>query len=172
MLLERHSDACVQALDSDWPQTQTVPPDNVRAAPGAGGAVTISWEPIQYKGDPGYYEVFLATAPGGPYQLAGRTADKAAGSHDIRNLQVGVPYYFVVRTITLAGPRNQNNLVSADSAEVTMQPVALGLASLRAHAGGPVGLLLLVVAVALLTVAGWNWRMRELVKKRASSAEN
>jgi hypothetical protein len=172
MLLERHSDPCVDALDSDWPHTQTVPPEEVRAAPGGAGSVAISWDPIQYIGDPGYYEVFLATAPGGPYQLAGRTADKAAGSHEIRNLQVGVPYYFVVRTITLAGPRNQNNLISADSAEVTMQPVALGLASLSAHAGGPVGLLLFVVAVALLTVAGLKWRMRDQARGRSSSGES
>ncbi len=106
----------------EWWTLQTVAPSGVTAAHVAGGSVTLSWTPIAYTADAGYYEVGVSSTPGGPYSFdaASRTADKAASSSTISSLTTGT-YYFVVRTTTL--PHSDNpSVVSLPSEEV---PVTL-----------------------------------------------
>jgi uncharacterized repeat protein (TIGR01451 family) len=109
------------AKDSDWADTQTVPPTNVTATATATGTVKVTWAPIAYTGDGGYYQVKYATTSGGPYtKVASTTADKLATSYDVTGLSPGTAYYFVVETFTPAHGDQQNDLTSVLSAEVSM----------------------------------------------------
>ncbi len=146
------SPSCVDQLDPEWKNSQTVPPTSVEAvipqsAVTENYAIEVSWDPIDYAGDPGYYEVYASTVSGGPYQLAGRTIDKTVSSHTVRGLAAETPHYFVVRTVTNPTDRNQSELTSSDSIEVTGTPSMLSLTSFEA---GAVSVPLLVFVVLLL----------------------
>ena len=116
-----------QVNGNDWQATQTVPPIGVSAT-ASGTTITVSWTPIAYTGDTGAYEVYKATAPGGPYTLATSTPNKSASSASVTGLSALTTYYFVVATRTDAhtispDPQNTNNvniLRSANSAEVSV----------------------------------------------------
>ncbi|MCX6029703.1 MAG: fibronectin type III domain-containing protein [Chloroflexi bacterium] len=82
-----------------WDLTQTVAPTNLQAT-AAGSAVTLTWTPILYTGDGGYYEISYATAPGGPFVVHGHTADKTANNYTVTGLTPDIAYYFRVRTFT------------------------------------------------------------------------
>lgn len=92
------------ALYSDL-TTQTVPPTGLRAT-AAGNAVTLTWAPIWYTADSGFYEVSYAGAPGGPFTVHGWTADKTAASYTLTGLAAGRTYFFRVRTFTPAHSYN------------------------------------------------------------------
>ena len=63
--------------DPDWAETQTVPPTDVQGASQSSYSAQLSWTPIAYTEDRGYYEVSYGTAPGGPYNTTfGTTMDK------------------------------------------------------------------------------------------------
>ena len=81
--------------------------------------IMVSWLPVTYTTDPGYYKVLISEAAGGPYTLAGQTADKTTAAVNVTGLTPGTRYYFVVQTITNAHGNNQNVVESTDSAEVT-----------------------------------------------------
>ncbi len=81
--------------------TQTVPPTAVRATV-TGRTVTVTWTPILYTRDGGYYEVSYAMTPCGPFTVHGHTADKTASSYTITGLPPIASYYFRVRTFTPA----------------------------------------------------------------------
>ncbi len=81
--------------------TQTVPPAAVRATV-TGRTVTVTWTPILYTRDGGFYEVSYAMTPCGPFTVHGHTADKTASSYTITGLPPIAPYYFRVRTFTPA----------------------------------------------------------------------
>jgi len=98
----------------DWKNTQLVPPDvdNVDNTKVSGETVEISWKPISYQTEGGYYQVKYAEQPGGPYQNANTTtADKTTTSYVVTGLSPGTPYYFVVETHT-------NGLISDLSREL------------------------------------------------------
>ena len=105
--------------DPDWAMTQTVPPANLEAAARSGTSVEVTWAPIQYTGDGGYYQVSYATTGGGPYTAHGRTSDKTAASYVADGLSPRTTYYFVVRTYTPFHGRQQNDLWSAYSQEIS-----------------------------------------------------
>ena len=106
--------------DSDWAQTQTIPPTNLQATPLSENSIEISWTPILYSGDGGYYRVKYATTTGGPYIPATTTtADKSATSYVVTDLSPNTAYYFVVETYTPAHDMQQNDLTSALSTEVS-----------------------------------------------------
>lgn len=115
--------ACIAADDPDWAQTQTVPPTNLWAALAPPTTIQLSWTPILYTGNGGYYEIFYATAPGGSLARHGATANKSATGYNAGNLTPGVTYYFKVRTYTPAHLNNQSALTSAWSAEA--RPVTI-----------------------------------------------
>ncbi|QTA88232.1 choice-of-anchor D domain-containing protein [Desulfonema magnum] len=99
-----------------WAETQTVPPENINAALLSGDSVKITWTPISYTDDSGYYRVRYARESGGPYTEAGVTDDKTADQYEINGLSPGT-YYFVVETYTPAHDNQQNNLTSDISSE-------------------------------------------------------
>ena len=117
------SDPAVAAFlgdkDSDWADTQTVPPTDLQVVNVTGGSVELSWTPISYTWDAGYYELSYADSPGGPYTAHGVTANKSASSYVIDGIQPDMTYYFVARTHTAAHGDQQNDLWSWYSEEVS-----------------------------------------------------
>ena len=111
--------------DSDWAQTQTAPPTNVRATAQSSNSVQLTWTPILYTGDGGYYEISCATISGGPYTVHGTTSDKTATNYLADNLSPNTTYYFVVRTYTPAHGNQQNDLLSGTSQEVSAATTVL-----------------------------------------------
>lgn len=107
-----------------WDESQTVPPTDLRAVAN-GRTVTLTWTPIAYTGDGGFYEISYIVAPGGgpphkPFIIQGQTADKLASSYLLTDLTPGAAYYFRLRTFTPAHQTDwcyqQNDLWSDSSA--------------------------------------------------------
>lgn len=107
---------------SDWAATQTVAPSNLRVTVPTATSVALTWQPISYTADVGYYEVLMAPQAAGPYARVGVTADKHASSLTITDLPPGATRYFLVRTFTAKHGLQQNDLLS-DSTD----PVAVTL---------------------------------------------
>ncbi|MBP1659367.1 MAG: peptidase gingipain, partial [Candidatus Aminicenantes bacterium] len=116
--------AFLNAKDADWATTQTVAPTDVVAEAIDGAAVRISWTPIAFTAQAGYYRIYHAQTEGGSYELAGQTADKSATSFDATGLNQGQTYYFVVQTHTDPHQYNyyKNSVDSEYSAEVSATP--------------------------------------------------
>jgi hypothetical protein len=112
------ADSCVTANDPDWAATQTVPPTNVQALRMSPTSAELTWTPILYTGDGGYYEVRCGTTSGGPYTSQGKTADKTAATLTVTGLTPATPTYCVLRTFTPRHGDQQNDLTSIDSVEV------------------------------------------------------
>jgi uncharacterized repeat protein (TIGR02543 family) len=108
----------LNAKDPNWAATQTIPPSNVSATPLDGGNILISWTPIAYTGNTGFYRVLSSETEGGPYTQAAVTANKSATNALISGLTPGGRYYFVVQTHTDAHTANLNAVDSEYSAEV------------------------------------------------------
>ena len=109
--------------------SQTIEPTNLTVSGGDSSSVILSWQPIVYAWDAGYYEVGISQTPAGPYAFdpANRTADKWASSLQIGDLNQGETYYFVVRTVTLPLWINPSTLTSDPSNEVSASPNTLGV---------------------------------------------
>ena len=97
--------------DPSWSENQTVAPANTQAAPGISG-VALTWTPIPYTADGGYYEVSYATEIGGTYTVHGVTSDKTVSSYLVTGLAPDTLHFFRVRTFTPAHDVQQNNLWS------------------------------------------------------------
>jgi hypothetical protein len=106
-------------IGGDWESTQTVAPSGLVAGSAALDSVPLSWSPILYTGDAGSYRIWYGTRPGGPYNLGGTTADKAASASAVSGLSPGTTYYFTLDTTTEPHASNQNTVVSERSAEVS-----------------------------------------------------
>jgi Leucine-rich repeat (LRR) protein len=105
--------------DPDWAATQTIAPTGIAAASLGNAVVVVSWLPVTYLTDPGFYRVLISEAAGGPYTLAGQTEDKAASSVQVSGLTPGRRYYFVVQTHTNSHTDNSNAVESDTSAEAS-----------------------------------------------------
>ena len=111
--------ACLQVLDSAWASTQTVAPANLQVTASLPGTIQLTWTPIAYVEDGGYYEVSYATAEAGPFTVAGVTADKRAATYTAMNLAPDAAYFLRVRTYTPAHFGQQNALWSDYTPPVT-----------------------------------------------------
>ena len=109
----------LETHDPDWDETQTVPPSNVQITDLQSTSVELSWSPIQYTGDGGYYQVSYGTSSEGPYTVHGSTQDKAETGYVVDGLEADTDYYFVVRSYTPAHGFQKNDLWSAYSDEVS-----------------------------------------------------
>ena len=112
------SDPCVDLLDPDWKDTQTVPPTNVQIASATADSIELSWLPILYQADGGNYQVKYGTTSG-TYDTAGCTTnDKTETGCTIIGLASSTTYYLAVQTYTPQHGDQQNNLLSEFSSEV------------------------------------------------------
>ncbi len=109
---------CVASVDPDWANTQTVPPGGLQAITQSASQVRLTWIPILYTGDGGFYEVSYAINAGGPFTVHGVTPDKNASSYLVTGLSPATTYYFRLRTHTPAHGWQQNDLWSDYSAIV------------------------------------------------------
>ena len=139
--------------DSNWATTQTVAPTNIAAAAQGGNSVQVSWTPIAYTADGGYYAVYYATTPGGPYTKHGVTADKNSTNYLVTGLAANTQYYFSVSSYTPAHGEQQNELSSLYGAEATATTGGFSCASVAQIPQAECDAL-----VALYTSAGGaNW---------------
>ena len=120
----------LNSKDPDWENTQTIAPKNISAAAISTSVIRVSWDVISYTNDAGGYRVYYRTTPQGLWTCAGMTADKYATFYDIKGLNPGTKYYFVVKTQTDSHSMNKNTVVSEYSKEAsttTMGPVTYTL---------------------------------------------
>lgn len=109
--------ACMASFDPEWLQTQTVAPSNLTGTV-SGAQAALTWTPIPYQSDTGYYEISFRPA-GGAWTVHGVTANKSASSYMVTGLSPGVRYEFRVRTWTAAHtdpPAYQQNGLWSDYA--------------------------------------------------------
>ena len=109
--------AFLNAKNSMWVNTQTIAPIELGVKFATTDIVGLTWTPIAYTADGGYYQVYSSTLPGGPFNLVGVTASKLESAFTIEHLNPAVSYYFRLRTYTPAFGYQQNELWS-DFSEV------------------------------------------------------
>jgi len=103
--------AFLASKDPDWAQTQTAAPGSLQATPKPVNSVELTWTPIPYAGDGGYYEIGGSTTPGGPYSIYGHTINKSASTYLVSDL-LPCTTQLAIRTYTPAHRDQQNNLLS------------------------------------------------------------
>jgi len=115
--------AFLSVEDSDWAQTQTVAPSNLQSAQ-QGSDVRLTWTPIPYTGDGGYYEISASPSPGGPFAVLGTTASKASSEFLASGLGSG-SHFFRLRTFTPQHYNQQSDLWSQYTSSVPYQAWAI-----------------------------------------------
>jgi hypothetical protein len=105
-----------------WQNTQTIPPDNVRAQAKSSNSVLLSWSPVEYNVGSGNYIVSYRTSPDEPYTVFDTTVNKNIGQIEIAGLISGKNYFFVVQTKTEPHENNKNTVISGYSVEVSAKP--------------------------------------------------
>jgi hypothetical protein len=112
--------ALLNRLEPDWASTQTVAPGNVRAVRTSPTTITVTWNPIAYTADGGYYDVLDSPGSSGTFQSAGHTADKTATGFTLTGLDPNETYQLSVRTFTPAHPASgqQNDVLSDATAPI------------------------------------------------------
>ncbi len=108
----RRAKACLDALDPDWANTQNVPPTNLRVSQITTTSMTLTWTPITYTSDGGYYEIGTATSITGTFTLHGHTVDKTADHYLLDQLTPGQTYYIGIRTYTPAANAQSSDPLS------------------------------------------------------------
>ena len=106
---------------ANWASTQTVQPAGLTAV-NQGSDVLVTWTPIPYTGDSGYYEIGFNTDGSGTYTFnaGNQTVDKSGNQFLITGLAAQTAYFFTVRTRTLAQGTQLNTVVSATPARVSL----------------------------------------------------
>jgi len=100
------------AMDNDWADTQTVPPIDLQATSQSSRTIQLTWTPILYTDDNGYYEIGYSTSSGGPYTIHGTTSSKNSSEYTVTDLSPDTTYYFMVRAYTPAHDTQKNALTS------------------------------------------------------------
>ena len=98
--------------DPFWSGTQTTPPDDLAVDSVNDNNIALTWTPITYTADSGYYEIGVSTSPGGPYTPNAVTANKTATGGTATGLVPGTNYYLAVRTHTPNHGYQLNDLTS------------------------------------------------------------
>ena len=90
----------------------------------SGTSVALTWDPIAYTGDGGYYQVYSTTQNSGVYAKIGSTLYKSESGYIVEGLTPGQAYSFLVRTFTPKHGQQQNDLLSDSTDPVTVVPAA------------------------------------------------
>lgn len=110
-------DAFVRGLDSQYDQSQNIPPQPEIQVVLVGDTELISiWEQIPYTDNGGNYELHCGVISGGPYDIVISTTSKIETI--IQTIIPAGDYYCVHRTLTPANPNNKNDLVSPFGEEI------------------------------------------------------
>ncbi len=104
----------------DWESFQTVAPSDPFATVLSDTQVQVSWTPIAYTADGGYYEICLATASGGDCSLTWFSGPKTVNTGFAEPVAPATTYFIKVRTITEPHPFNGNTVTSDWTSEVTV----------------------------------------------------
>jgi Leucine-rich repeat (LRR) protein len=104
--------AFLNAKAPGWVDTQTIPPTDFQISNIDGNEVGLSWTPITYTRQGGYYEIFTAINSGGPFSKHGDTITKTASTYSATKLIPDTTYYLKVRTHTPVHGLQQNDLWS------------------------------------------------------------
>ncbi|MBL8112689.1 MAG: fibronectin type III domain-containing protein [Acidobacteria bacterium] len=137
------SDPMLEAfLDSiqfggDFSGTQTVAPSNLGVSGTTAVSAHLTWTPIAYTADPGFYVVSMSTSAQGPFQPVGQTSDKTEGLMIVAGLTPGTQYFFTVHTVTQAHASNGNTVTSEPSPAVTGTTTSCTYSLLPASANVP-----------------------------------
>ncbi|MEM7531165.1 MAG: C13 family peptidase [Chloroflexota bacterium] len=104
----------------DWMATQTIAPPafTVLPLPDLQGGVQLSWSPIAFQEEEGYYEVSLST-DGSTFEVYQTTTDKSTNSIVITGLAPATTYHTRIRTYTAPHYNQPNGLWSEYSDVVT-----------------------------------------------------
>jgi hypothetical protein len=97
---------------SEWDMSQTVTPTSLQASILVSDTIEVTWTPIRYTGDDGYYEISYATDLAGSFTVHGVTLDKTSSQYTLTELAPDTRYFVRVRTYTPAHENNQNELWS------------------------------------------------------------
>lgn len=122
LLNEADDEACITDLDPDWTSTQVAPPEDVQAATMTATKVQLSWAPATNAMSGGYYQVYVAADPEGPYSLDGATGSLAVSGYEVDELTPGTAYYFMVNSFVPAydgQPEAKTSVFSEPAATVT-----------------------------------------------------
>lgn len=114
--------AFFSSFNAAWLASQTIPPFDVHTTGVTATGATLTWTPIPYTGDGGYYEVLAVDPTTNTSTPAGRTADKTATGLTVTGLSPGPAYDFVVRTVTPPHGTQQNTVTSQNSDPATPAP--------------------------------------------------
>lgn len=109
----------VTSLSASFNSTQTLPPTDLQVVSTNASEIEITWTPIAYTADGGYYEVWFALNSGGPYNQHGTIADKTASSYTVDGLNPNTTYYIRLKAFTPVHSNNPNALTSDFSASVS-----------------------------------------------------
>jgi len=104
--------AFLNTNDSDWANTQTIAPKNLSATALSTNEIALSWSPITYTADGGYYEISISSDITGTYTVHGTTENKTANGYTLTGLAADTSYHFRVRTYTPAHDDQQNDIWS------------------------------------------------------------
>ena len=111
----------LKGKNPDGLKTQTIHPLDVAATALSQNQIKLTWTPISYTGDGGYYRAKCDTTSGKSNRsIQVQTANKSADSITIDKLSAGTKYYCVVETYTPAHGEQQNNLTSLESPEIAV----------------------------------------------------
>jgi len=106
--------------DAGWAQTQTVPPTIIQVSGVSNDQANLTFTPIAYTSDGGFYAASCALQAGGPYSLNAHTASKATISLTLTDLLPGTAYFCTLRTSTPAHGAQTSALLSEKSAEFSL----------------------------------------------------
>lgn len=105
---ERRSKECLNRLQFGWINTQTTALREIRATSVTTAALQLTWTPIPYVADGGYYEISYAVGLDSDFVRHGQTADKRADRYLLDNLQPGQSYRIRVQSYTPAHANQEN----------------------------------------------------------------
>ena len=101
--LSARARTCLNQLAPDWIATQTVAPRNLTVTEFYTTSLRLSWDPIPYTADGGYYELYFSTNSDGPYSLQGTTTDKQVNTYLATGLTPGQRYFCALKSRSAVG---------------------------------------------------------------------